>query len=291
MNNNRNNSNNNKMNINFLNGKTCNSNWVGVKKFSYGFNNGNNNNFQNNQYNNSNINNNMNNNNQFGNFNNNFGNNFQNNFTNNNMIQPQGQIQMINNFNLNYNQMLSQFLLILLSKNSINNNIYSEIQNLKNSKYIFFTQGLINIGSTCYMNSILQCLLHVNELVSYFINIYPKDFNNLNIINKYADSKGQISKAFFNVIKGMSNSVNYNNKYNRYNIFNSPNSYNSFSPDEIKKIIGKYNKQFKNFEANDSKDLISYLFQSMHEELNYLGNNSSIPFINKLFSKMENFCY
>jgi len=38
MNNNRNNSNNNKMNINFLNGKTCNSNCVGVKKFSYGFN-------------------------------------------------------------------------------------------------------------------------------------------------------------------------------------------------------------------------------------------------------------
>jgi len=38
MNNNRNNFNNNKMNINFLNAKTCNSNWVGVKKFSYGFN-------------------------------------------------------------------------------------------------------------------------------------------------------------------------------------------------------------------------------------------------------------
>ena len=41
-----------------------------------------------------------------------------------------------------------------------------------NGNYIFFLKGLNNIGSTCYMNATLQCLLHVSELIQYFINEY-----------------------------------------------------------------------------------------------------------------------
>jgi ubiquitin C-terminal hydrolase len=129
------------------------------------------------------------------------------------------------------------------------------------------------------MNATLQCLLHVNELVSYFQKIYPKDSNSLNKINKHVDSKGQISKAFFNVIKGVSSNSTNNNS--RFSMFNYSTNYNAFSPDEFKRTIGKYNRQFERFEANDSKDLILYLFQTIHEELNYLGNNSSLPIINR----------
>jgi len=306
MNNNRNafNNNNNKMNVNFLNFKTGFPNNNNNKMMQYyGFNNQNNNsfsfnrnnnwnnyNFQNNQNNNSNINNNMNSNNQFSNPNNNFGPNFINNYINNNinnsMNQSQGSIQINNNSNINYKEMLSKFLIIFINKNSINNNIYFEIQNLKNSQYLFFTKGLDNIGSTCFMNATLQCLLHVNELVSYFQKIYPKDSNSLNKINKDVDSKGQISKAFFNVIKGVSSNSSNNN--NRFSMFNYRTNYNSFSPDEFKRTIGKYNRQFKRFEANDSKDLILYLFQTIHEELNYLGNNSSLPIINRPNQTNEN---
>jgi ubiquitin C-terminal hydrolase len=181
-----------------------------------------------------------------------------------------------NNFSKNYNnkEMLLKFLVFALSKNSINNNIYYEIQNLKNAQYIFFTNGLYNNGPSCSMNATLQCLLHVNELVSYFINIYPKDSNNLNNINKDVDSKGQISLSFYNVVKGISSS---RYSYNNFNMFINPNSYNYFSSDEFKSTISTYNEQFKNFGENDSKDLILYLFQTIHDELNYLGNNSSLP--------------
>ena len=44
---------------------------------------------------------------------------------------------------------------------------------------------------------------------------------------------------------------------------------NVFSPDDFKKTLGLYNPQFRKFEANDSKDLILYLLQTMHAELNY----------------------
>ena len=39
-----------------------------------------------------------------------------------------------------------------------------------------------------------------------------------------------------------------------------------------------YNLQFRKFKANDSKDLILYLLQTMHEELNYFGENHSLPY-------------
>jgi len=54
---------------------------------------------------------------------------------------------------------------------------------------------------------------------------------------------------------------------------------NAFSPNEFKKILGTYNSQFTRYEANDSKDLIIYLLQTFHEELNYFGD---IPFPTKM---------
>ena len=145
------------------------------------------------------------------------------------------------------------------------------------SKYYFSKKGLVNIGSTCYMNATLQCLLHVNELIAYFLDEYPKDKTNLNNINKNIRTKGEISNAFYNLVVGV-----YDNKkqkantvvLNRFNYFNVFSDLNAFSPDEFKRTLGYYNSQFKNFEANDSRDLILYLLQSMHEELNYFGNKN-----------------
>jgi hypothetical protein len=50
----------------------------------------------------------------------------------------------------------------------------------------------------------------------------------------------------------------------------------SVSPYNFKSVLGYFNPQFKKLEANDSKDLILYLLQIMHEELNYFGDNNSM---------------
>ena len=150
----------------------------------------------------------------------------------------------------------------------INNNIQQGVNqpNIPKLNYIFSKRGLKNIGSTCYMNATLQCLLHVSELVIYFLQEYEKDKLILNEKNKNIESKGKISEAFFNLIKGV-NEESIKDKNNYYNSYDK-----AFAPIEFKNVIGHYNPQFRRFEANDSKDLILYLLQTMHDEMNYYGD-------------------
>ena len=158
--------------------------------------------------------------------------------------------------------------------------------------YIFPLKGLVNIGSTCYMNATLQCLLHVSELIVYFIKEFPKDQETLNRINKSIPSGGDISRVFYNLVIGVyDNPINMKNSRKNLkpqtnvnikkslNIFNdlSDNLFgkdnnNAFPPKDFKKTLGLHNPQFKAFEANDSKDLILYLLQTLHEEMNYFGD-------------------
>ena len=129
------------------------------------------------------------------------------------------------------------------------------------------------------MNATLQCLLHVSELMVYFIEEFPKDQITLNQINKSIPSGGDISRIFYNLVIGvcdepinMKNSkknlkpqTNVNKKrgldlFNGFsdNLFNKDNN-DAFSPKDFKITLGIHNRKFKAFEANDSKDFIIYL--------------------------------
>ena len=143
-----------------------------------------------------------------------------------------------------------------------------------NAKYIFPLKGLLNVGLTCYMNATLQCLLHASELVVYFLDEYPNDRQMLKAKNKTAITKGNISDAFNELVIGVCDINEINNKLNAINSKTNP-SQEYFSPEHFKEVIGHYNPQFKGFSANDSKDLILYLLQTMHEEMNYFGDNQN----------------
>ena len=95
--------------------------------------------------------------------------------------------------------------------------------------------GLINDGSYCYMNSVLQCLFALSN------------FRN-NILNKEYDSNQPISLGLQKVIKGL---LDRNN--------------NSYDPTHFKLTLSKNAKLFQKI-AGDPSDLILYLLNQLHEE-------------------------
>lgn len=186
------------------------------------------------------------------------------------------------------------------------------------SNYIFSTKGIKNIGSTYFLNATLQCLLHVSDLVLYFINEYPNVLSDLNEKNSHIETGGNITKALYELFLGIEHNENNNssnktkppnkmiitdrrnkdkdknalNSNSENNNENSNSSSNISSPVNFKRVLGYYNPQFRKFE-NDPKDLILYLLQIMHEELNYCGENYFLPYIGQpnQYNEEETFNY
>ena len=76
-------------------------------------------------------------------------------------------------------------------------------------------RGLNNIGSTCYMNSVIQCLYHIFDLSNELMKLYKK-----NILNDTLLKKLPMTYEFLDVIFDLS----FGKK-------------NSISPYQFKKII------------------------------------------------------
>ena len=109
--------------------------------------------------------------------------------------------------------------------------------------------GLNNIGATCYMNASLQCLSNTKKLTEYFLNHYKKDSNKI------------MSNEYYEVLQ---------------NLWNKENNNKSYSPNSFKDILGKENPLFAGIAANDSKDLINFLIERFHQELNIVNSENNI---------------
>lgn len=110
--------------------------------------------------------------------------------------------------------------------------------------------GLNNLGNTCYMNSALQCLLHVPEINYYFFyNIYKKELNTDNPLGYHGD----VANAFGSLLK---------------QAFDHAKNSSSIAPREFKSTIGRYSSMFSGYLQQDSQELLSWLLDALHEDLN-----------------------
>ncbi|RCK60726.1 Ubiquitin carboxyl-terminal hydrolase 12 [Candida viswanathii] len=110
--------------------------------------------------------------------------------------------------------------------------------------------GLNNLGNTCYMNSALQCLLHVPEINYYFYyNIYKKELNTDNPLGYHGD----VANVFGSLLK---------------QAFDHVKNGSSIAPREFKSTIGRYSSMFSGFLQQDSQELLSWLLDALHEDLN-----------------------
>ena len=108
--------------------------------------------------------------------------------------------------------------------------------------------GLRNLGNTCFMNSGIQCVSHIPQLVQYFLSkSYINDINTENPLG----TKGELCTSYAKVVQQL--------QYGKDS---------SISPTALKRSIGKFQPMFSGYDQHDSGELITYLLDGLHEDLN-----------------------
>uniref|UniRef100_A0A0E0AFZ4 USP domain-containing protein n=1 Tax=Oryza glumipatula TaxID=40148 RepID=A0A0E0AFZ4_9ORYZ len=107
--------------------------------------------------------------------------------------------------------------------------------------------GLENLGNTCFMNSSIQCLAHTSKLVDYFLGDYDRDINRTNPLGL----NGELALAFGELLRRL------------WNTERKP-----VSPHHFKAKIACFAPQFSGFNQHDSQELLAFLLDGLHEDLN-----------------------
>jgi len=115
--------------------------------------------------------------------------------------------------------------------------------------------GLKNLGNTCYMNSILQCVSNTPPLAHYFISRnFEEDLNNK------SETRGNVAVEFAEVLK---------------NLWSS--QFKSISPSDLKQMIGRFKSEFAGRDQQDSHEFVSKLLEWLHSDTNRIVRPSKEP--------------
>jgi ubiquitin carboxyl-terminal hydrolase 4/11/15 len=108
--------------------------------------------------------------------------------------------------------------------------------------------GLLNLGNTCFMNSMLQCLAQAKPLTSLLLaDHHVKDLNRTNPLG----TGGRLAEAYADLVKKMFSGA-----------------YVAVVPKEFKGVLGRFAPQFAGYQQQDSQEFMSFLLDGMHEDLN-----------------------
>ncbi|KAH8314999.1 ubiquitin carboxyl-terminal hydrolase 8 isoform X1 [Drosophila kikkawai] len=109
--------------------------------------------------------------------------------------------------------------------------------------------GLKNLGNTCYMNSILQCLSNTVQLTEYCISDKYKDY----ISRSNSRTNGHVIEEVAALIKELWNG-----------------QYKCVASRDLRYIVGQYQQIFRGFDQQDSHEFLTILMDWLHSDLQTL---------------------
>ncbi|WOL11391.1 ubiquitin carboxyl-terminal hydrolase 5-like [Canna indica] len=107
--------------------------------------------------------------------------------------------------------------------------------------------GLLNLGNTCFMNSAIQCLVHTPEFARYFRDDYRQEINWQNPLGMV----GELALAFGELLRKL------------WAPGRTP-----VSPRPFKTKLARFAPQFSGNNQHDSQELLAFLLDGLHEDLN-----------------------
>ncbi|URE22780.1 ubiquitin carboxyl-terminal hydrolase [Musa troglodytarum] len=107
--------------------------------------------------------------------------------------------------------------------------------------------GLLNLGNTCFMNSAIQCLVHTPEFARYFREDYRQEINWQNPLGMV----GELALAFGELLRKL------------WAPGRTP-----VSPRPFKTKLARFAPQFSGNNQHDSQELLAFLLDGLHEDLN-----------------------
>ncbi|KAL8270854.1 hypothetical protein Esti_005225 [Eimeria stiedai] len=108
--------------------------------------------------------------------------------------------------------------------------------------------GLVNLANTCFLNAAVQCLSAVLPFSRHFLSgAYKAEINEQNCMG----TQGRLANAYAKTLKALWASGE-----------------SAFAPRELKWAVGEVREEFLGFSQQDSQELLAFLLDGIHEDLN-----------------------
>ncbi|XP_054585382.1 ubiquitin carboxyl-terminal hydrolase 19 isoform X7 [Eptesicus fuscus] len=112
--------------------------------------------------------------------------------------------------------------------------------------------GLVNLGNTCFMNSVIQSLSNTRELRDFF---HDRSFEAEINYNNPLGTGGRLAIGFAVLLRALWKGTHH-----------------AFQPSKLKAIVASKASQFTGYAQHDAQEFMAFLLDGLHEDLNRIQN-------------------